>query len=91
MSSHAETINYKMVSTPVSVQDVEDMSQYIQEAYSVAELLSERDETKEVDSYSITEIGSTIVRLLSQPMEASGSILSEKRGAEKKDVQGGAS
>ena len=82
MSSHAGTIGYKMVSTPASVQDIEDMSQYIHEAYSVAALLSKFDETQDFDSYALTEIGKTIVRLLSQPMEASGAILSEKRDAE---------
>ena len=78
MSSHTETITYKKVSNPLSVQDAEDMSQYIQEAYSVAALLSQFDESQDCDPYSITEIGKTIVRLLSQPMEASGQILSEK-------------
>ncbi len=82
MSRHSETITYKMVSTPASVQDIEDMSQYIHEAYSVAALLSKFDESQDFDPYSLTEIGKTIVRLLSQPMEASGAILSEKRDAE---------
>jgi len=81
MSNHAETIHYKIVSTPASVQDVEDMSQYIHEAYSVAELLSKFDESQDFDPYALTEIGKTIVRLLSQPMEASGQILSEKSDA----------
>ena len=58
------------------------MSQYIHEAYSVAELLSNFDESKDFDSYALTEIGKTIVRLLSQPMEASGQILHEKWDAE---------
>jgi len=38
----------------------------------------------------LTEIGKTIVRLLSQPMEASGQIVSEKRNAAEDD-NGGAS
>ncbi len=43
-------IDYRACDTPISVKDVEDMSQYIHEAYSVAALLSQFDESQDFDS-----------------------------------------
>lgn len=74
-------MTYKMVSTPPSVEDVDEMWQCIQEAHSVATLLSIADENKDLDPFALPEIGKMIVRLLSQPMECSTGICSEKRDA----------
>ena len=74
-------MTYKVVSTPASVEDVKEMWQCIQEAYSVATLLSMADENKDLDRYALPEIGKVIVKLLSQPMECSTRIFTEKRDA----------
>lgn len=75
-------MTYKMVSTPPSVEDVDEMWQCIQEAHSVATLLSIADENKDLDPFALPEIGKMIVRLLSQPMECSTGICTEKRDAD---------
>lgn len=80
-------MTYKMVSTPASVEDVEEMWQCIQEAHSVAYLLSKADEMSDIETCALTEIGRAIVRLLSQPMECSTNLCSEKRDARPKKRQ----
>ena len=87
MSSHDETINYRLVSNPVSAQDAKDMWQYIQEAYSVGVLLSQLNHAEDVDMVALAEIGKLIVRLLSQPMEAATGIVTEKRGTAEADAK----
>ena len=74
-------MTYKMVSTPVSYEDADEMWQCIQEAHSVATLLSMADENKDLDPCALPEIGKVIVRLLSQPMECSTYISNEKEAA----------
>ena len=83
------TGTYERILTPVSVENAEDMLQCIYEANSVAHLLTRLDESEAFGAEYLTEIGRTIMRLLSQPMECSGKVISDAQAvAEKK---GGAS
>ena len=80
---------YKAIESPASVDNVEDTLQCIYEASSLSRLLSSMSVDNQMDTDAITEIGNTLVRLLSQPMECAGQVISDAEAvAEKK---GGAS
>ena len=76
-------MTYEMISTPASVENVEEMLQCIYEASSTARLLASmgRADGGVMDMDAITEIGNVITRLLSQPMECVGQVISEKQAA----------
>ena len=81
MSSHSGTIQYHAVSTPASVNDVETMYACIYEAHSLAAVLTSLSD-EDIDIHVVTGVGDLLIRTLSQPLEASGAILSEKRDAD---------
>lgn len=83
------TGTYEKILTPVSVGNAEEMLQCIYEANSVAYLLTCVDEAEGFGAEYLTEIGKTIIRLLSQPMECSGQVISDTQAATEK--KGGAS
>ena len=78
------TGTYDTILSPASVDNVEDTLQCIYEASSTARLLTSMSVDNQMDTDAITEIGNVITRLLSQPMECTGQIISEKRAAAEK-------
>ncbi len=76
-------MSYEKILTPASVENVEETLQCIYEASSTARLLASmgRADGGVMDMDAITEIGNVITRLLSQPMECVGQVISEKQAA----------
>ncbi|MCH7509913.1 MAG: hypothetical protein IIB68_08730 [Proteobacteria bacterium] len=79
------TGTYEKILTPASVENVEETLQCIYEANSVAHLLTCLDEAEEFGAEYLTEIGRTIMRLLSQPMECAGQVIRDTQAAAKKN------
>ena len=74
----------KKILTPASVENVEETLQCIYEANSVAHLLTCLDEAEEFGTEYLTEIGRTIMRLLSQPTECAGQVIRDTQAAAEK-------
>ena len=78
-------MEYRPVAHPATAEDIDDMWQSINQAYSLAVLLESLDETNswteidELNVFTITAIGGLLTKLLSQPMDAVVELSRDKR------------